>query len=231
VVFGGEPNKFADGSRPTYNDELVAGFEIEAARSLSLGVSYIHRSMPRVLEDYSPAQVVLYDLGLVSDQPYLIDNITHRLPTPDFTAEGVPQAFFEDPVHLYDAVQVMAQKTFSNNWSLFASYTWSRLRGNFEGFYRSDNGQSAPALQSLFDFPTNDPSYTQIGAPEFGYRGDIRYQGTTLGQGPLPNDRPHALKLYGTLRLARPQHRSRLPGRIGRSPHRPGGKPELREPG
>jgi hypothetical protein len=33
--------------------------------------------------------------------------------------------------------------------------------------------------------------------PQFGYRGDIRYQGTTLGAGRLPNDRPHQLKLYG----------------------------------
>src|SRR5262249_44840354 len=49
---------------------------------------------------------------------------------------------------------------------------------------------------TIFDFPTNDPSYTQIGVPQFGYRGDIRYQGTTLGLGPLPNDRTHQLKVY-----------------------------------
>jgi len=197
-VFGGQPGKFASGSRSTYNDELVAGFEIEAAPSLSLGVSYVHRSLHRVLESYGPAQMVLYNLGLVSDSSYVIDNISHRLTTLDFSSEGVPRAFFEDPVHLYDALVVTAQKAFSNHWSLFASYRWSRLRGNFEGFYRSDNGDSAPLLGSLFDFPTNDPSYTQIGVPQFGYRGDIRYQGTTLGVGPLPNDRPHQLRLYGT---------------------------------
>ncbi len=28
-----------------------------------------------------------------------------------------------------------------------------------KGFFRSDNGQSDPAISSLFDFPTNDPSY------------------------------------------------------------------------
>lgn len=32
----------------------------------------------------------------------------------------------------------------------------------------------------------------------FGYQGDIRYQGTTLGEGRLPNDRPHQLRVYGT---------------------------------
>src|SRR4029453_8172264 len=100
--------------------------------------------------------------------------------------------------HTYNAVELTAQKGFSNNWSLSASYRWSRLQGNYDGFYQADSGPSSPALSGLFDFPTNDPSYTQIGVPQFGYRGDIRYQGTTLGQGPLANDRTHQLKVYGT---------------------------------
>ena len=62
-----------------------------------------------------------------------------------------------------------------------ASYRWSRLWGNFEGFFRNDNGQSDPAITSLFDFPTNDPSYTALGAAEH-FRGDIRFLGE-LGSG------------------------------------------------
>ena len=77
---------------------------------------------------------------------------------------------------------------------MMASYRWSRLRGNFDGFYRDDNGQSDPGWTSLYDFPTNDPSYTSIGGPEFGYEGDIRYLGRT---GILPLDRPHQFKLFG----------------------------------
>ena len=71
------------------------------------------------------------------------------------------------------------------------------MKGNFEGFFRNDNGQSDPAISSLFDFPTNDPSYSQVGGPRFGYRGDIRYLGCTLGCGVLPNDRTHQVKVYG----------------------------------
>jgi hypothetical protein len=200
VTFDNSPSEFANGSRLTYHDELVVGAEVEAAPLLNVGLRYIHRSLPRVLEDYSAAQMVLYDLGYPGlDQViYLVDNITARLPTIDPSSIGVPQAFYEDPVHRYDAIELTAQKAFSGHWSLFASYRWSRLRGNFEGFYRSDNGQADPAITSLFDFPTNDPSYTEIGTPEFGYQGDIRYQGTTLGVGPLPNDRTHQVKIYGT---------------------------------
>jgi hypothetical protein len=80
---------------------------------------------------------------------------------------------------------------------LTSSYRWSRLTGNFEGFFRNDNGQSDPGISSLYDYPTNDPTYTAIGAPQFGYVGDIRFLGSA-GNGPLPLDRTHDLKLYGT---------------------------------
>ena len=63
-----------------------------------------------------------------------------------------------------------ADKRFANNWALQASYRYSRLRGTYEGFFRDDNGQSDPGITSLFDFPTNDPSYTSIGVPQFGYQ-------------------------------------------------------------
>ena len=108
---------------------------------------------------------------------------------------GVSHAF-EDPQHTYDSFEITLNKRFSGNWSSIASYRYSRLKGNFEGFFRSDNGQSDPAISSLFDFPTNDPSYAAL-AGDARRPGDIRYQGCTLGCGTLPNDRPHQLKLYG----------------------------------
>jgi hypothetical protein len=139
--FDGSPAQFANGSRSTYHDELLAGFEIEAAPALSLGVRYVHRSLPRVLEDYSQRRGALHASrfeGLA--EVNFIGNIHAGLETLDPTSIGVPQAFFEGPVHTYDAVELTAQKSFSNNWSLFASYRWSRLRGNYDGFYRADNG-------------------------------------------------------------------------------------------
>jgi hypothetical protein len=203
VLAGVAGSIFANNSKSTYSDEFLGGFEFEAARSLNLGVRYIHRNISTVVEDYAQASPVMYELEFpgLSEVVYFIDNISKNLATlnpagvPGF--EQVKQPFFEDPVHKYDSVEVTANKTFSDNWSLFASYRWSKLTGNFEGFFRSDNGQSDPAISSLFDFPTNDPSYTEVGTPQFGFSGDIRFQGTTLGEGKLPNDRPHQLKLYG----------------------------------
>jgi hypothetical protein len=190
---------FDPDAKPTYTQELLGGFEFEAARSLNIGVRYIHRSIPRVLEDVGTlsmtAENLLADPG---DVEYFITNIGPQIQTT--CLPGYPCGF-ETPVHIYDAVELTMNKTFADNWGLMGSYRWSRLKGNFEGFFRSDNGQSDPSITSLFDYPTNDPSYAAVGGPELGFRGDIRYLGDSLGRGVLPNDRTHQVKLYGTRSL------------------------------
>ena len=185
----------------TYTDELLGGIEFEVGRNMSVGARYIHRKLPQILEDIGQLPVVGYFLAACGDATvdYLITNPSVATPTVD--CGGVIPSKFEGPVHKYDALELTLNKNFSNNWSLIASYRYAKLKGNFEGFYRSDNGQSDPAISSLFDFPTNDPSYTAIGVPQFGFGGDIRFQGATLGEGVLPNDRPHQVKVYGSYAL------------------------------
>ena len=193
VTAGLSPADFDPNSKSTYMDELLVGAEYEIFSGINVGARYIHRTFGRILEDIGTAPMVAYfeqeDLGSVE---YFITNPGEN------TAVDFPQygASFEDPIHDYDAVEVTFGKRFSNNWQMQASYRWSQLEGNFEGFFRNDNGQSDPAITSLFDFPTNDPSYTAIGVPQYGFRGDIRYLGA-LGAGPLPVDRPHQFKVFG----------------------------------
>ena len=179
-------------SKSTFLDEFVVGFEFEAIPELSLGVRYLYRNMPRILEDVGTAAMVDYFNGSVSPNvEYFLTNVNADTPS------ASPGTSFEDPLHTYHSFEFTGDKRFSDNWALLASYRYSRLRGNFEGFFRNDNGQSDPGITSLFDFPTDDPTYTAIGVPEFGFSGDIRFLGA-LGAGPLPNDRAHQLKLFGT---------------------------------
>jgi hypothetical protein len=204
VLAGGQTNHYVaagvgadqidENAKLSFKDEFVAGFEYEAWPNINLGVRYIRRWIGRVLEDVADAPVVAYDLGLpgLSSVEYILTNPTASFPVryPELGAS------FEDPEHTYNAIEFTADRRFSNNWSLLGSYRWSRLQGSFEGFFREDNGQSDPGITSLYDFPTNDPSYTAIGGPQFGYQGDIRYLGA-LGAGPLPLDRPHQFKVSG----------------------------------
>jgi outer membrane receptor protein involved in Fe transport len=179
--------------KSSYLHEVIGGVEYEIWPGTRLGARYIHRNIARVLEDVTPFPIVAANLGIpgADSVDYTLTNITTSTPT-----AGDLGASFEKPIHKYDAVEVTMDRRFANNWGVQASYRWSRLWGTFEGAYRDDNGQSDPGITSLFDFPTNDPSYTAIGVPQFGFRGDVRFLGD-LGAGPLPLDRTHQIKVYG----------------------------------
>ena len=179
--------------RSSFLHEFIGGAEYELFPGTKVGARYIHRNIGRVLEDVTPFPIVAANLGIEGAESvdYTLTNIDTDTPT-----AGDLGASFEKPIHKYDAVELTFDRRFANNWGVQASYRWSRLWGTFEGAYRDDNGQSDPGITSLFDFPINDPSYTAIGVPQFGFRGDVRFLGK-LGEGPLPLDRRHQFKVYG----------------------------------
>jgi outer membrane receptor protein involved in Fe transport len=194
VLAGVHPSQIDPNAKLSFKDEFVGGFEWEALPNTTLGARYIYRTVGRALEDVALFPLVAYDLGHpdAASVEYIMTN-----PDPDFpTLAPELGARHEDPIHHYNAIELTANRRFAENWMLNASYRFSRLRGTYEGFFREDNGQSDPGLTSLYDFPTNDPSYTAIGVPQFGYQGDVRFLGE-LGEGPLPLDRPHDLKVSG----------------------------------
>ena len=192
VSSSGAPAVVDPGAKTTSIREAVAGFEFEALPQLTLGIQYLYRDMPRVLEDVANAAAVLYFTGDSGAAVRYIGNPSEGSPP---TVLGI--GAFEDPIHTYHSLELTANKRFSSRWTLIGSYRYSQLEGTYEGFYRNDNMQPNPAISSMFDYPTNDPSYTEIGVPVYGFRGDIRYLGR-LGAGPLPNDRPHQLKVWGS---------------------------------
>lgn len=102
-------------------------------------------------------------------------------PAGDPGADGVPDGF-PDPIHKYRGVELELNKRFSNNWQLLANWRIAKLEGNFEGHFRNDNGQTDPAISSLFDFT----------AGEYGLLGD------QFAVGPLNTDRRHVANIYGS---------------------------------
>jgi len=188
-------------ARPTYTNETILGIEREIFSGTVVGVRYLVRSMPRVIEDIATCPIVAYDLASTSSAcgtiQYVVTNPSAAIPI-NPQAISINPVFsnvrFDDPVHKYRSLELTLNRR-GTRWSTMTSYRWSRLRGNFEGFYRDDNAQPNPGLSSLYDFPTNDPTYTSIGGPLFGYAGDIRLLGDP--DGVLPLDRPHQIKAYG----------------------------------
>ncbi|MFB3855436.1 MAG: carboxypeptidase regulatory-like domain-containing protein [Vicinamibacterales bacterium] len=189
---------FDPDSKSTYSDEWLAGAEYEIVPQFSVGVHYQRRNFGRVLEDIGQAPMVAYYLepeDKLASVEYFITNPSASTPVvfPEYGAS------FEEAIHDYDAVTFTAEKRFGSRWGIQSSYRLAWLEGTFEGFFRNDNDQSDPGITSLFDFPTNDPSYVALGRA-LGFRGDIRFLGTA-GAGPLPLDRRHSIKVFGNYLL------------------------------
>ncbi len=192
VMSGLDPAQAYSGTQNTYNREFLVGADYEWMPGLSLSVRYIRRDLFNVVEDMAPATRLQLVTGEVRDLVFTIGN-----PKDGWPPTADPRAAHERFIRQYDAVEFYADKRLADKWSMQASYRWSRLYGDYEGFYRNDNNQSDPGLTSLADQPINDPTFTEIGAPTFGWTGDIRNLGRR-GAGPLPNDRTHQVKLFGS---------------------------------
>ncbi|MFO0594753.1 MAG: TonB-dependent receptor [Myxococcaceae bacterium] len=138
---------------PQSSDEIVVGGEYEIIADGRLGATYTKRWMNRVVEDMSIDEASTYFLG----------NPGYGL------ASSFPKA-----VRDYDAVSVYFNKAFSDGWQGQVSYTFSSLRGNYNGLFRPETGQLDPNINSDFDLVSLLPNRT----------------------GPLDADRNHFIKAY-----------------------------------
>ena len=141
------------------NDEIVAGAEYEVLPSARAGLTYTYRNLVRTVEDMSNND----------GQTYFIGN----------PGEGIADAF-PRATRKYHAVTVLFTKSFSDLWLAQASYTWTQLRGNYEGLFETKGfgalgvPQLDPNINSTFDLRTLLANQT----------------------GPLPSDITHNIKLY-----------------------------------
>ena len=184
--------------KATRETEWIVGYEQQVS-GWNVGLTYTHRNLDSTAEDVAidaAARKYCIDSGVdaaaCNDQwygynQYVITNpgtdMTVALLAPDIpsldgkvvtlSAEdlGYPKA-----KRTYDAIELEFSHPFNGVWSLAGSYTWSKSKGNSEGFVQSDFGQDDAGITQDFDQP---------GFTEYAY-------------GYLPNDRRHRFKLYGS---------------------------------
>jgi carboxypeptidase family protein/TonB-dependent receptor-like protein len=174
--FQGFPNtRVQEGTKLPYEDEYILGYQQQIRPDLSIEMRGIFRYQGRVLEDVQFAaleSIQNYYYG--TNYGYPCD----PFPSSGVTCPGVPagsfdplpfgeyvlanpaqntpaSAGFPNPKRDYKALEFVVNKTFSNNWAMTASYRYAQLKGNYEGLFRNDNGQSDPNITSLFDFPNS----------------------------------------------------------------------------
>jgi hypothetical protein len=116
-----------------------------------------------------------FSTGLQACFPGNILDTTAGAPVPD----GIPDGFAQ-PVRNYQAAEFELNKAFSKGWLMRLNYRLAYLRGNYEGAFRNDNGQTDPSISSLFDFTT----------------GQLNLLGEQFAIGPLNTDRHHVANLF-----------------------------------
>ena len=176
----------APGIKAQFMDEYLLGVEYELIEDLSVGVSFQNRSLGRVLEDVSTDNAETYIIAnpgewSAAEENDLIERIG-MTSDPDERAvlEDQLEQFrgirtFDKPRRDYDSLQLTVMRRFSRGLFVQGSYTYSRSRGNFPGLFSPDNGQLDPNISSQFDL----------------------IELLANRDGPLPQDRPHNIKVDG----------------------------------
>lgn len=161
--------------KPFKQQELVFGVEHELNARMAVSGRYVHKQVDRAIEDVG---VIVPGIGEVFYIANPGEGVTTTLAADECpTCPGLP-AIQRD----YDAFELKFMRRLSNNWAFNASYTLSRLFGNYPGLASSDEiARVSPNVTRLFD------GLVMAYAPG----GEAVY-------GRLNTDRPHQLKFNGT---------------------------------
>lgn len=182
--------------KPMFQDSTSIGLEYQVGRNSALGVHYIHNDLGRTIEDLG---------GLVNgDEVYVIGNPGEGALGTITPPSGATAPFATPkPIRRYDALEFTYSRRFANSWFGSASYTVSRLYGNYAGLASSDEiltpttgVSSATAQQQAGGI------FRQGGNANRAWDIDElidSHGGTPDGVvGRLATDRPHVVKLYGS---------------------------------
>ena len=168
--------------KPTAQREISFGAEKKLLEDLSLSLRFVNKHLIRTIEDvgvyvWNEATKTLEQQFYVTNPGFGVSRPVSQggLFTDDYWA--CPKATRE-----YYGLNVTLEKRYSNNWQGGVNYTLSRVFGNYTGLASADEGgRLGPNVEQDYDrwFMGYDA------------RGNIL-------DGPLPQDRTHYFKAYGT---------------------------------
>ncbi len=192
---GGRYGNVMPGLKGMYMDELVAGISYDVGWDLVLSASYLYRGLGNIVEDMSidgGYNYIIANPGVTPDPARLAELQTDvdrlRSDTSLVGQENLARAQarldayrsistqYPKPRREYQGLVITAQKRLSNRLSILANYTYARMIGNYPGTYDGVVDENLPNFSSQYDLQ------------------DLMKNRT----GPLPNDRPHNVKIIGT---------------------------------
>ncbi|MCI0663598.1 MAG: TonB-dependent receptor [Acidobacteria bacterium] len=159
--------------KPFRQEEFTVGFERELTHNYLLSIRYSYKNLLSAIEDagFPTAE---------GSEAYIIGNPGSGLHAA--TSKQFGYAKTTSPQRRYDALEIKLDRRLSRDYLFGASYTFSRLYGNYSGLASSDeNGRTSPGVNRFFDLP--HLGFTAAGVPD---------------NGRLATDRPHVVSAYGS---------------------------------
>ena len=165
--------------KPMSERRFNVSLEHRLASKLTVGVRYTHTDVLKGIEDIGVLDAEGSEVYLIGNPGFGETRNTKSVygaKTPDGKEFLVPKA-----TRQYDAVEFRANGQFLKT-NMIASYTYSRLYGNWSGLANSDEGgRSDPGVSRAFDLP-------------YYYFDQKGSQRNVFGR--LATDRPHEIKLF-----------------------------------
>jgi hypothetical protein len=179
-----------------YHNEIVATAEREIIEDLTVRADYIHRWIGKVIEDgtadpsgsfafvlVNPGDIPKESIAAAKNELDALQAMDQN--DPNIAAQTAAAAAkyaniqglaaAPKPERTYDAITLSVNKRFAKHWFTRASYTYSRLVGNYGGLFQTEGNYFAPNGSNAWDTP-------DLYNNQRGY---------------LPNDRPNQGRLDG----------------------------------
>lgn len=179
--------------KPVAQREISFGAEKKLMENLSLSVRLVQKHLIRTIEDVG-VYVIDPETHAASEVYYICnpgfgwslpeskggkfaDTVTDPNTGQTYTYWPEPKAKRE-----YYGLNISLEKRFSNNWQGGINYTLSRVQGNYGGLSSPDEGgRNSPNVERYWDY----------------WFMQYQIDGKELN-GPLPQDRTHYIKAYGS---------------------------------
>lgn len=187
---------------PMFQDEWILQYQRQLNENWSAGIRYIHRDLSSTIDDIlidhgleamEARGEFSGPIGSSQDCHYVLTNpgqdvrvLCEVYNTFGDPSSGVSETLEDTTIPAADLLFPEAERTYEafeitlegqvGELSVNGSYTWSKSKGNTEGYVKSDNGQDDAGITQDFDLP-------ELMDGALGY---------------LPNDRRHKLKLWAS---------------------------------
>ncbi len=170
AILGGGFEYVSPNLKGQHTDELILGAEYEIAADFKVGLNYIHRTLPVVIEDISVDGGNTYlitnpGFDFKSEAEELERQAADLMGSSDPVQQALGEVYatrakslaavgkLQKPIRDYDALQLTVTQRPTKQSLLIASYTYSMSRGNYPGLFSTETGQLDPNLTSLYDLP------------------------------------------------------------------------------